>query len=199
MSGLGVGSAADQRGADGAAGPRLVAKSARSLRRGRHPGCRSPAAAALSRRAGARAVHCAARPDNRDRRRLHADRAEQRRDTGDDGAGRAADGSVFRDALAAGALSRDPSLNQPPPPALPELPIEQPIAKPAQRRNAFQVQVIGNDVNVYNFAMAHLRTLAGIAPRRRSRSTRRARATCLSPIWRYQAARRGAHGARLGR
>ena len=29
-------------------------------------------------------------------------------------------------------------------------------------RNAFQVQVSGNDVNIYNFAMAHLRTLAGI-------------------------------------
>ncbi len=70
---------------------------------------------------------------------------------------------VFSDALSAGALSRDPSLNQPPPPPLPELPMERPIARPTSTANAFQVQVSGSDVNVYNFAMAHLRTLAGIA------------------------------------
>jgi hypothetical protein len=29
--------------------------------------------------------------------------------------------------------------------------------------NAYQVQVSGSDVNIYNFAMAHLRTLPGIA------------------------------------
>jgi hypothetical protein len=28
--------------------------------------------------------------------------------------------------------------------------------------NAYQVQIIGNDVNVYNFAMAHLRTVGGV-------------------------------------
>jgi hypothetical protein len=70
---------------------------------------------------------------------------------------------VFSDALSAGALSRDPSLNQPPPPALPELPMEKATARPTATANAFQVQVSGGDVNVYNFAMAHLRTLAGIA------------------------------------
>ena len=70
---------------------------------------------------------------------------------------------VFADALAAGALSRDPSLNQPPPPPLPELPVERQMARPAATANAYQVQVSGSDVNVYNFAMAHLRTLAGIA------------------------------------
>jgi hypothetical protein len=69
---------------------------------------------------------------------------------------------LFANALAAGALSRDPSLNQPPPPPMPELPPEKPIAKPAPTSNAYQVQVIGTDVNMYNFAMAHLRTLAGI-------------------------------------
>ena len=70
---------------------------------------------------------------------------------------------VFTQALAAGALSRDPSLNQPPPPPLPELPpLEKPVAKPAAS-NAYQVQVTGTDVNMYNFAMAHLRTLPGVA------------------------------------
>jgi hypothetical protein len=69
---------------------------------------------------------------------------------------------LFANALAAGALSRDPSLNQPPPPPLPELPVEKPVVKPVAAPNAFQIQVSGGDVNVYNFAMAHLRTLAGI-------------------------------------
>jgi hypothetical protein len=69
---------------------------------------------------------------------------------------------IFAQALAAGALSRDPSLNQPPPPPLPELPpLPKPVAKPAAT-NAYQVQVSGTDVNMYNFAMAHLRTLPGI-------------------------------------
>ena len=69
---------------------------------------------------------------------------------------------LFSQALAAGALSRDPSLNQPPPPPLPELPAEKPAAKPTTTANAYQVQVSGSDVNIYNFAMAHLRTLTGI-------------------------------------
>src|SRR3954466_13831291 len=69
---------------------------------------------------------------------------------------------LFSQALAAGALSRDPSLNQPPPPPMPELPVEQPVTKPASTDNAFQIQVTGPDVTMYNFAMAHLRTLAGI-------------------------------------
>jgi hypothetical protein len=69
---------------------------------------------------------------------------------------------VFTQALAAGALSRDPSLNQPPPPPLPQLPPEvKPVAK-APTSNAYQVQVTGTDVTMYNFAMAHLRTLAGV-------------------------------------
>src|SRR3954469_17199846 len=69
---------------------------------------------------------------------------------------------LFSQALAAGALSRDPSLNQPPPPPMPELRVEQPVAKPASTDNAFQIQVSGPDVNMYNFAMAHLRTLTGV-------------------------------------
>ena len=68
---------------------------------------------------------------------------------------------LFSNALAAGRLVRDTSLNQPPPPVLPELPVE---TKPTvvNAFNSFQVQVTGNNVNFYNFAMAHLRTLPGI-------------------------------------
>lgn len=67
---------------------------------------------------------------------------------------------LFANALAAGRLERDSSLDLPPPPILPELPVEQPVARAAG--NAYQVQISGKDVNVYNFAMAHLRTLPGI-------------------------------------
>ena len=70
---------------------------------------------------------------------------------------------LFSQALAAGRLDRDDSLNLPPPPLL-ELPVEEgPVAaKPTNTANAYQVQISGNNVNVYNFAMAHLRTLPGI-------------------------------------
>jgi hypothetical protein len=68
---------------------------------------------------------------------------------------------LFSNALAAGALSRDPSLNLPPPP-LPVLPEQKPAPKPAATNNAYQVQVTGSDVTMYNFAMAHLRTLSGV-------------------------------------
>jgi hypothetical protein len=69
--------------------------------------------------------------------------------------------AIFTQALAEGRLSRDPSLNTPPPPAQ-EAPAQVPPPKPANLVNAFQVQVTGNDVIVYNFAMAHLRTLPGV-------------------------------------
>jgi hypothetical protein len=69
---------------------------------------------------------------------------------------------MFASALAAGRLERDSSLDLPPPPILPDFPAEQPIAKPASAGNPYQVQISGKDVNVYNFAMAHLRTLPGI-------------------------------------
>ena len=91
---------------------------------------------------------------------------------------------LFAQALAAGPLSRDPSLNQPPPPPMPELPAEQPVAEAGRpTSNAYQVQVTGNDVNIYNFAMAHLAD----AGRRRLRDaaadqSERARATFSSPI-----------------
>src|SRR5438105_7615786 len=56
--------------------------------------------------------------------------------------------ALFSQALAAGALARDPSLNQPPPPPLPQLPVEQATIT-APTTNSFQVQVTGKDVNIY--------------------------------------------------
>ena len=70
--------------------------------------------------------------------------------------------ALFAQALAAGRLARDPSLNLPPPPVLPELPAEAKPVAPVSAGNAFQVQVTGKNVNFYNFAMAHLRTLPGV-------------------------------------
>lgn len=69
--------------------------------------------------------------------------------------------SIFAQALADGRLSRDPSLNMPPPP-MQEAPAQTAPPKPANLVNAFQVQVTGGDVIFYNFAMAHLRTLPGV-------------------------------------
>jgi hypothetical protein len=69
--------------------------------------------------------------------------------------------ALYAQALAAGQLSRDPSLDLPPPPILPQLEETRPVA-PANLVNSFQVQVTGNNVTVYNFAMAHLRTMAGV-------------------------------------
>jgi hypothetical protein len=76
---------------------------------------------------------------------------------------------LFANALAAGMLVRDPSLDLPPPPPMPEEIVEEEtrtdtgptvVQKPA---NAFQVQISsGGDVTIYNFAMAHLRTLGGV-------------------------------------
>lgn len=67
---------------------------------------------------------------------------------------------IFAGALAAGRLARDPSLNLPPPPVLPQ-PVQKPPA-PVKQFTAIQVQVTGNNVIFYNFAMAHLHTLAGV-------------------------------------
>jgi hypothetical protein len=68
---------------------------------------------------------------------------------------------LFSQALDEGRLTRDESLNLPPPPVQ-LVPAPEPVVKPVTVSNAYQVQVTGNDVNVYNFAMAHLRTLPGI-------------------------------------
>jgi hypothetical protein len=67
---------------------------------------------------------------------------------------------LYAQALAAGQLTRDSSLNLPPPPVMPELP--QARAAPVNEFTAIQVQVSGNNVNFYNFAMAHLRTIPGV-------------------------------------
>jgi hypothetical protein len=69
---------------------------------------------------------------------------------------------LFGQALAAGRLTRDPSLDLPPPPALPELSVQQKAAPPANPVTQVQVQVSGKNVNMYNFAMAHLHTLPGV-------------------------------------
>ena len=67
---------------------------------------------------------------------------------------------LFTTALSAGRLERDSSLDMPPPP-LP-VPVEQPV-KPTNVASAVQIQINSNgDVNIYNFAMAHLRTMGGI-------------------------------------
>src|SRR6185437_2459844 len=68
---------------------------------------------------------------------------------------------LFADALASDRLNRDPSLNLPPPPVIPVVETAPP-PKPANVTNAFQVQVTGTNVTIYNFAMAHLHTLPGI-------------------------------------
>ena len=67
---------------------------------------------------------------------------------------------LYAQALAAGRLVRDTSLNLPPPPVMPELP--QARAAPVNEFTSIQVQVSGNNVNFYNFAMAHLRTMPGV-------------------------------------
>ena len=69
--------------------------------------------------------------------------------------------AIYAHALADGRLSRDPSLNTPPPPVQ-EAPVQAAPPKPTNLVNAFQVQVTGKDVVIYNFAMAHLRTLPGV-------------------------------------
>lgn len=69
---------------------------------------------------------------------------------------------LFAQALAAGRLTRDSSLDLPPPPVLPEPVEEKPAAAPVNAVNSFQVQVTGKSVIFYNFAMAHLHTLPGI-------------------------------------
>ena len=68
---------------------------------------------------------------------------------------------LYSAALAAGRLQRDSTLNLPAPPPLPEEVVEAPPAQ--QMGNAFQVQIAATNVNTYNFAMAHLRTLPGMS------------------------------------
>src|SRR5438874_4018135 len=67
---------------------------------------------------------------------------------------------IYAQALAAGRLTRDSSLDLPPPPLLPALPEVK--SAPVSEFNSYQIQVSGKNVNFYNFAMAHLRTLPGV-------------------------------------
>jgi hypothetical protein len=72
---------------------------------------------------------------------------------------------MFARALQSGRLIRDTSLDIPlPPPPPPEEIIEEvATAAPTPGRVwSYQVQIVSPDVNVYNFAMAHLRTTAGV-------------------------------------
>jgi hypothetical protein len=68
---------------------------------------------------------------------------------------------IYAQAMGTGRLTRDSSLNLPPPPVLPQLAEEKPVA-PVSEFNSFQIQVSGKNVNFYNFAMAHLRSIAGV-------------------------------------
>jgi hypothetical protein len=68
---------------------------------------------------------------------------------------------IYAQALAAGRLTRDSSLDLPPPPVLPALPETKAVAA-VNLANSFQVQVTGKNVNFYNFAMAHLRSIPGV-------------------------------------
>lgn len=71
---------------------------------------------------------------------------------------------VFAGALAAGRLDRDSSLNLPPPPIeqLPQIEQAPAVVQAPNSTNSYQVQISGKNVTAYNFAMAHLRTLAGL-------------------------------------
>jgi hypothetical protein len=68
--------------------------------------------------------------------------------------------ALFAAALAAGRLARDPSLDIPEPPLPPAE--EEPEAPAGVQPWVYQVQIIAQNVNVYNFAMAHLRTISGV-------------------------------------
>jgi hypothetical protein len=69
--------------------------------------------------------------------------------------------AMFGDALEAGRLVRDPSLDIPLPPPPPEEIVEEaPVA--TARTWTYQVQIVSPDVTIYNFAMAHLRTTSGV-------------------------------------
>ena len=70
--------------------------------------------------------------------------------------------AMFADALAAGRLVRDPSLNIPLPPPPPEEIVEEAPVAAQGRVWTYQVQIVSPDVTIYNFAMAHLRTTSGV-------------------------------------
>jgi hypothetical protein len=69
---------------------------------------------------------------------------------------------IFAQALAGGRLTRDNSLDLPPPPVMPQLAPPPKAAAAVNKVNSFQVQVTGKNVIFYNFTMAHLHTLPGV-------------------------------------
>ncbi|MEO6360427.1 MAG: heavy-metal-associated domain-containing protein [Sphingomicrobium sp.] len=71
---------------------------------------------------------------------------------------------LFQTALAAGRLQRDPTLDIPePPPLLEELVEETPKETSRDGKPwTYQVQIVSPDAQTYNFAVAHIRTLAGV-------------------------------------
>lgn len=77
--------------------------------------------------------------------------------------------ALFTAALAAGRLVRDPTLDIPEPPPIPVQEEEEDEQRQQrdQREDSgqtwvYQVQIVAPNVNVYNFAMAHLRTIGGV-------------------------------------
>ena len=68
---------------------------------------------------------------------------------------------IYAEALADGRLVRDRSLDIPEPPPPPEVVEEAPLTMQG-RPWTYQVQIVSSDVNIYNFAMAHLRTTGGV-------------------------------------
>jgi hypothetical protein len=70
--------------------------------------------------------------------------------------------ALFTQAFETGGLVRDNSLDSPEPPPLPQVVEEEKPKAPQQAAYAYQVQISSKAINVYNFAMAHLRTLPGI-------------------------------------
>ena len=73
---------------------------------------------------------------------------------------------LFQTALVAGRLERDPTLDIPEPPPVPELPVEEAPREnrttTADRLWTYQVQIVSPDAQIYNFAVAHIRTLGGV-------------------------------------
>jgi hypothetical protein len=70
--------------------------------------------------------------------------------------------AMFANAHANGMLVRDPSLDIPLPPPPPAEIVEEAPAPSQARTWTYQVQIVSPDVNIYHFAMAHLRTTSGV-------------------------------------
>ncbi len=74
---------------------------------------------------------------------------------------------LFSDAFAAGFLQRDPTLDQPPPPPPPveeeELEEDRPERQKAPAPVVYTVQLVAPNAQTYNSALAHLRTVPGVA------------------------------------